>query len=277
MFPRPTVYRSTTSTSTSSSFTGLSLFDTTQRAQMGNDLLYLFGSSSGSGSGSGQSTTSRPSIKTTPVPAQTVYSEKQAETEEMFITWPDTHLLPGSRSDSPDGYGSESSLSGSSAISLSLPDYSSPNSSEGECGQKRSRRTGRIFRRAQSEPVPTTRALSERGIPLSRARTGSEASLTSCTTTLVDYPLYPEVDHPLFDLSPLQKKNKSTSTSNSSSSGVPELRISIEVEEVISVSSQAKWELDLDLPCRSTTAAGAGGLRKNGPGGRGDRWNGNWV
>ena len=220
---------------------------------MGADLMYLFGpgSSSTSSPGSGSSQKPKPArkVRTRIIGeshhAENVQKDEDGDNDDMFITWPESRPLPCSRSNSPDSSGSESSYSSTlSNSTISLPDYHSPNGSTREKripSSSRSKVQG-IFRpsarsRSQSEPV------------VGRGRSSSSASsFMSSATTLVDR------------------------SENELDGGKEGLRISVEVEYTTHVSGQAKWELDLDVPRRST-----GGLRRNGPGGKGDRWNGNWV
>jgi hypothetical protein len=245
MFPR-----TTRSTSTSSS--PLSLFDHSQRAQTGQDLFYLFGCSFNSASSS--SSTQRKKPKTAIFsrrPAQTGenYVEKHedhddnegTEADSMFITWPESRPIgTGSRSASPAESEFESSYSSSSSSGsvISLPDYHTPNTNS-----KTTTRSGLRSKRSAKDVrglfrPSSTRTQSAPDLP-TQTFLRSASPTCSLTSTLVDEP--------------------------------QQLRISVKVETTTSTSSQAKWELDLDLPAQRS------GLRRNGPGGRGDRWNGNWV
>jgi hypothetical protein len=246
MFPR-----TTRSTSTSSS--PLSLFDHSQRAQMGQDLFYLFGCSSNSASSSSSSQPKKP--KTAIFTRRREHDDEKHENDDddnegteadsMFTTWPESRPIgTGSRSGSPNSSDPESefessySSSSSSGSVISLPDYHTPNTNtkmtarSGLRSKKSAKDVRGLFRpssvRTQSAPdLPTQIFLR------------SASPTCSLTSTLVDEP--------------------------------QQLRISVKVETTTSTSSQAKWELDLDLPAQRS------GLRRNGPGGRGDRWNGNWV
>lgn len=249
MFPR-----TTRSTSTSSS--PLSLFDHSQRAQMGQDLFYLFGCSSNSAS---PSSSTQPKKSKTAIfsrrPTQTGqhYDEKHdnddednegTEADSMFITWPESRPIgTGSRSGSPNSSDLESefessySSSSSSGSVISLPDYHTPNTNSKPTARSglRSKKSAKDVRELFRPSSTRTQSAPELHNPIAR----SASPTCSLTSTLVDEP--------------------------------QQLRISVKVETTTSTSSQAKWELDLDLPAQRS------GMRRNGPGGRGDRWNGNWV
>ncbi|KAG7571447.1 hypothetical protein FFLO_00630 [Filobasidium floriforme] len=236
MFPR-------TSRSTSTSSSPLSLFDHSQRAQMGQDLFYLFGCSSNSASSSSSTQPKKPKtaiFSRRPAQAGEHYDEKHGndnednegtEADSMFITWPESRPIgTGSRSASPNSSDLESesessySSSSSSGSAISLPDYHTPNTNT-----KTTTRSGLRSKKSAKDVRGLFRP--------SSTRTQSAPDLPTQT----------------FPRSPQQ------------------LRISVKVETTTSTSSQAKWELDLDLPAQRS------GMRRNGPGGRGDRWNGNWV
>lgn len=235
----------------------MSLFDHSQRAQMGHDLFYLFGCSSNSASSSSSTLPKKPKtaiFSRRPAHTGEHYDEKHedhgddnegTEADSMFITWPESRPIgTDSRSASPNSSDLESefessySSSSSSGSVISLPDYHTPNTNSktttrsGLRSKKSAKDVRGLFRpsstRTQSAPDLPTQTFPR-----------SVSPTCSLTSTLVDEP--------------------------------QQLRISVKVETTTSTSSQAKWELDLDLPVQRS------GLRRNGPGGRGDRWNGNWV
>ena len=228
------------------SHTGLIVFDLSHRAQVGQDLIDLFqrsrsSSNSGSRSGSSSSSSSSAGYRT---PSRT--SGRRDEPEEMFITWPESRPLSSSRSASPTQSDSGSIASFTSS-SISLPDYHSPNST--------------LSKRSKGEA------------PLSGSNPLSSASLTDLfkpTTPTEPDSGYPRTPSPAYSssswsLSPTLVDRESINEFRSEG-------IQVAVETHVEVSCQAKWECDLELASSSTN-----GLRKNGPGRKGDRWNGNWV
>jgi hypothetical protein len=225
---------------------------------MGHDLFYLFGCSSNSAS---SSSSTQPKKSKTAIfsrrSAQTGehYDEKHengdednegTEADSMFITWPESRPIgTGSRSASPTSSdlesefeSSHSSSSSSSGSVISLPDYHTPNTNS-----KTVSRSGLRSKKSAKDVrglfrPSSTRTQSAPDLP-TQTFPRSASPTCSLTSTLVDEPQH--------------------------------LRISVKVETTTSTSSQAKWELDLDLPAQRS------GMRRNGPGGRGDRWNGNWI
>jgi hypothetical protein len=241
MFPR-------TTRSTSTSTSPLSLFDHSQRAQMGQDLFYLFRCSSNSASSSSSTQPKKP--KTAIFTRRREHDDEKHENDDddnegteadsMFITWPESRPIgTGSRSASPAESEFESSYSSSSSSDsvISLPDYHTPNTNSKPTTRSglRSKKSAKDVRGLFRPSSSRTQSAPELHNPIAR----SASPTCSLTSTLVDEP--------------------------------QQLRISVKVETTTSTSSQAKWELDLDLPVQRS------GLRRNGPGGRGDRWNGNWV
>jgi hypothetical protein len=223
---------------------------------MGQDLFYLFGcfSNSASSSSSSQPKKSKTAIfSRRPAQAGEHYDEEHedhsddnegTEADSMFITWPESRPIgTGSRSASSNSSDLESefessySSSSSSGSVISLLDYHTPNTNS-----KPTSRSGLRSKKSVKDVRGRFRPSSTRtqSAPELHTPIARSASLTcSLTSTLVDEP--------------------------------QPLRISVKVETTTSTSSQAKWELDLDLPAQRS------GLRRNRPGKRGDRWNGNWV
>lgn len=219
---------------------------------MGQDLFYLFGCSSNSASSSSSTQPKKP--KTAIFARRREHDDEKhvnddddkegSEAESMFITWPESRPIgTGSRSGSPNSSHlkseSESSYSSSSSRSvISFPDYHTPNTNS-----KTTARSGLRSKKSAKDVrglfrPSSTRTQSAPDLP-TQTFPRSVSPTCSLTSTLVDEPQH--------------------------------LRISVKVEATTSTSSRAKWELDLDLPAQRS------GLRRNGPGGRGDRWNGNWV
>ena len=228
------------------SHTGLSVFDLSHRAQVGHDLIDLFqrsrsSSSSGSRSGSSSSSSSSAGDRT---PSRK--SERRDEPEEMFITWPETRPLSSSRSASP--IQSESgSVASFTSSTISLPDYHSPNST--------------VPKRTKGKrPLPGPTSLSSTSL----------TDLFKPTTPTEPEHGYPRTPSPAYSSSSWSLSP--TLVDRESINGFQAEGIKVTVETHVEVSCQAKWECDLEL-----SSASMNGMRRNGPGRKGDRWNGNWV
>jgi hypothetical protein len=225
---------------------GLNVFDLSHRAQVGQDLIDLFqrsrsSSSSGSRSGASSSSSSSAGDRT---PSRR--SGRRNNSEEMFITWPESRPLSSSRSASPTQ--SESgSIASFTSSSISLPDYHSPNST--------------IPKRIKGKK------------PLLGSNSLSSASLTDLfkppTPTEPEHG-YPRTPSPAYSSSSWSLSP--TLVDRESINGFQSEGIKVTVETHVEVSYQAKWECDLELSSASTN-----GMRRNGPGRKGDRWNGNWI
>lgn len=254
----------------------LSVLDHSQRANLGADLFTLFGIRPPTASSSNtkqpkplrssppKSTTKPSRLLPSPVPLEVKNNSFEESTDpqtftdsDLFITWPESRPIERRSTDSP-AFAHDDDYPSGSESTFYQPDYHSPNSSPKKSVKtiKTKRRisppTFGLFTSSTSSTQPSTLSPRSSFENFSTTSCTDHDSILSCTTTLVG------------------SSESVVTTPAHSPKDYTTNGVRVTIESSTTVSSQAKWELDLDLKPKR-------GSRKNGPGAKGDRWNGNWV